>query len=46
MMAAFLLICSPAILLLLALGWWFLKLWSDIRAYRRQVEEFRRKWRL
>lgn len=43
-MAAFLLICSPAILLLLALGWWLIGLWADIRAHRRQVEEFRRKW--
>lgn len=45
-MAAFLLICSPAILLVLALGWWLFSLWAGIRANRRQVEEFRRKWRL
>lgn len=45
-MAAFLLICSPAILLVLALGWWLIGLWTDILARRRQVEEFRRKWRL
>ncbi|WP_336695642.1 hypothetical protein [Delftia acidovorans] len=43
-MVAFLLICSPAILLVLALGWWLIGLWADIRARRRQVEEFRRKW--
>lgn len=45
-MAAFLLICSLSILLVLSLGWWLISLWADIRDRRRQVEEFRRKWRL
>jgi hypothetical protein len=45
-MLAFLLICSPAILLACVLIWQLIGLWADIRAYRRQVEEFRRKWRL
>lgn len=45
-MAEFLLICSPAILLVLVLVWQLIGLWRDIRANRRQVEEFRRKWRL
>lgn len=44
-MAAFLLICSPAILLVFAMGWWLVSLWADIRDRRQQVEEFRRKWR-
>lgn len=45
-MAAFLLICSTAMLLVLVLVLQLIGLWADIRAHRRQVEEFRRKWRL